>query len=76
MAESQGKGRLTKRVTNVDVVRRDDAYEFELTLDNSQEFVLKVSTSEASTVMRGFQLSESQLFDIERGDLIFEDLKS
>ncbi len=74
--ESQGKGRLTKRVTNVDIVRRDGAYEFELTLDNAQEFVLKVSPDEADTIMRGFQLSESQLFDTERGDLIFENLKS
>ncbi len=74
--ESQGKGRITKRITNVDVVRRDDAYEFELTLDNAQEFVLKVGSDEADTIMRGFQLSESQLFDTERGDLIFENLKS
>ena len=76
MAESQGKGKLTKRVTNVDIVRRDGAYEFELTLDNSSEFVLKVSTDEASTVMRGFQLSSAQLFDTERMELIFEGVKS
>ncbi len=76
MPESQGRGKITKRITNVDIVRREGAYEFELTLDNAQEFVLKVSTDEASTVMRGFQLSESQFFDIERGDLIFENFKS
>ena len=35
MSESQGKGKITKTVTNVDIVRRDGAYEFELTLDNS-----------------------------------------
>jgi len=76
MAESQGRGKITKRVTNVDIVRRGGAYEFELTLDNAQEFVLKISTDEASTVMRGFQASESQLFDTEREELIFENFKS
>lgn len=76
MAESQGKGKLTKTITGVDIVRREGAYEFELTLDNSSEFVLKVSTDEASTVMRAFQHSERQLFDTERAELIFEGLKS
>lgn len=75
MSQSQGKGKIVKTVTNVDVVRRDGAYEFELTLDNSSEFVLKISTDEASTVMRGFQHSERQLFDTERSELIFEGLK-
>ena len=59
----------------LDVVRRDGAYEFELTLDNSSEFVLKISADEASTVMRGFQHSERQLFDTERTELIFGGLK-
>ena len=53
MAESQGKGKVVKTITNVDIVRREGSYEFELTLDNSSEFVLKISTDEASTVMRG-----------------------
>lgn len=56
-AESQGWGqitkRVTKRVTNVDIVRREGACEFELTLGNLTAFVLKVTTDEASTVMRG-----------------------
>lgn len=76
MAESQGRGKITKRITNVDIVRREGAYEFELTLDNSSEFVLKVPTDEASTVMRGFQLSSNQLFDTERQEIIFEGVKS
>lgn len=52
-AESQGWGQITKRVTNVDIVRREGACEFELTLGNLTAFVLKVTTDEASTVMRG-----------------------
>jgi len=75
MAESQGRGKIVKRVTNVDIVRRGETYEFELTLDNAQEFVLSISADEASTVMRGFQLSERQLFDTERAELIFENVK-
>ena len=75
MAESQGKGKVVKTITNVDIVRREGSYEFELTLDNSSEFVLKISTDEASTVMRAFQHSERQLFDTERTELIFEGLK-
>lgn len=76
MSKSQGKGKITKRITNVDIVRRDGAYEFELTLDNLSEFVLKVPTDEASTVMCAFTTSGAQLLDTKREELIFEGLKS
>lgn len=76
MAQGQGKGKTVKRVTNLDVIRRQGgekgAYEFELTLDNSQDYVLQIPTDEVSTVLRNFQHSDSVLFDMEKEDLIFE----
>lgn len=76
MAQGQAKGKTVKRVTNLDIIRRQGgekgSYEFELTLDNSQDYVLQISTDEVSTVLRNFQHSDSVLFDIEKEDLIFE----
>ncbi len=75
---AQGQGRRVKRVTNVDVIRRQQgdsqpgSYEFELTLDNAQEVVLQVPESEVSTMLRSFQHSESALFDTETQELTFE----
>ncbi len=72
--QSQGRGKTFKRVTNVDIIRRANgsAYEFELTLDGTQEFVLQVAVDEVSTVQRSFQHSEHVYFDTEKQDLIFE----
>lgn len=74
--QSQGQGKTIKRVTNVDVIRRTSdgqgEYELELTLDGSQEFVMKVAADEVSTVLRTFQHSDSILFDTKTQDLIFE----
>jgi malate synthase len=72
--QSQGKGKTIKRVTNVDIIRRSGGsqYEFELTLDGTQEFVMQVPVDEVSTVQRSFQHSENVYFDTEKQDLIFE----
>ncbi len=76
--QSQGQGRRVKRVTNVDVIRRQQGdgqpgnYELELTLDNAQEFVMVIPTEEVSTVLRTIQHSESILFDTETQELTFE----
>lgn len=74
--QSQGKGKTTKRVTNLDVIRRNSGgqaeYELELTLDGTQEFVMKVQVDEVSTILRNFEHSESILFDTEKQDLVFE----
>jgi hypothetical protein len=78
MAQGQGQGRRVKRVTNVDVIRREQGggqpgnYELELTLDNAQEFVMQIPTDEVSTVLRNIQHSESILFDTETQELTFE----
>ncbi len=75
---AQGQGRRVKRVTNVDVIRRQQGdsqpgnYAFELTLDNAQEVVLQVPENEVTTMLRSFQHSESVLFDTETQELTFE----
>jgi len=55
--QSQGRGKTVKRVTNVDIIRRAGGgqYEFELTLDGTQEVVMQVGMDEVSTVQRSFQ---------------------
>ena len=73
--QSQGQGKTTKRVTNVDVIRRKGqpgTYELELTLDGTSEFVMQVAADEVSTVLRNFQHSDSVWFDTEKQDLVFE----
>ncbi len=79
MAQGQtGQGKMIRRVTRVDVIRgkqgdgQPGAYQFDLTLDGVDTYVLLPGDDEMSTLLRLFQHSEQALFDQRTEELTFE----
>ena len=79
MAQGQERqGKMIRRVTRVDVVRgkqgdgQPGAYQFDLTLDGVEEYLLVPGGDEMSTLLRLFQRSESVLLDQRTDELTFE----
>ncbi len=79
MAEGEARqGKMIRRVTRVDVVRskqgdgQPGAYQFDLTLDGVEEYLLVPGGDEMSTLLRLFQRSESVLLDQRTDELTFE----
>ena len=79
MAQGQtGQGKMIRRVTRVDVIRgkqgdgQPGAFQFDLTLDGVDTYVLLPGDDEMSTLLRLFQHSEQALFDQRTEELTFE----
>ena len=79
MAEGHERpGKLIRRVTRVDVVRRTQgdgqpgAYQCALTRDGVDEYLLVPGGAELSTLLRLFQQSERVLLDQRTDELTFE----
>ena len=79
MAQGQtGQGKMIRRVTRVDVIRgkqgdgQPGAFQFDLTLDGVDTYVLVPGSDEITTLLRLFQHSEQALFDQRTEELTFE----
>ena len=73
----QPQGRMTRRVTNVAVIRGGGSGEpgqfaLELTLDGTEQFVMTFPENELTTVLRLFQRSGGVLLDQRTQELTFE----
>ena len=74
----QQQGKTIRRVTRVDVIRgkqgdgQPGAYQFDLTLDGVEEYLLVPGGDEMSTLLRLVQRSERALRDQRTDELTFE----